>query len=63
MSHKFTLELNPADVEQLVDKLSLDDKIKLVRKLENETWARIWSTSRSGQQMEERVAGAGVEFV
>lgn len=40
MSHKFTLELNPADVEQLVDKLSLDDKIKLVRKLENETWAR-----------------------
>lgn len=40
MSNKFILELDPVAVEQLVDKLSMDDKIRLVRKLENETWAR-----------------------
>jgi uncharacterized membrane-anchored protein len=40
MSNKITLELNPGEVEELVNKLSIQDKIKLVRKLENETWAR-----------------------
>jgi hypothetical protein len=39
MSNKITLELNPNQVEELVEKLSLADKIHLVRKLENETWA------------------------
>lgn len=40
MPNKITLELNPGDVEELVEKLSVQDKIKLVRKLENETWAQ-----------------------
>ena len=40
MSSKIALELNPAQVEDLIDKLSIEDKIRLVRKLENETWAR-----------------------
>jgi ribosomal protein L31E len=40
MPNKVTLELNPNEVEELVDKLSIQDKIRLVRKLENETWAR-----------------------
>lgn len=39
MSNKIVLELNPSEVEDLVDKLSIQDKIKLVRRLENETWA------------------------
>ena len=40
MSNKIMLELNPNVVEELVEKLSIEDKIKLVRKLGNETWAR-----------------------
>ena len=40
MSNKVILELNPHQVEELVEGLSIEDKIKLVRKLENETWAR-----------------------
>ena len=40
MSNKLTLEFNPNQVEELINKLSIEDKIKLVRKLENETWAR-----------------------
>ena len=40
MSNKIALELNPSDVEGLVEKLSIQDKIRLVRKLENETWAQ-----------------------
>ena len=39
MPNKITLELNPNEVEELVEKLSIEDKIKLVRKLEKETWA------------------------
>ena len=39
-SNKVTLELNPNEVEELVEKLSIQDKIRLVRKLENETWAK-----------------------
>ena len=37
---KVILELNPNQVGELVDRLSIEDKIRLVRKLENETWAR-----------------------
>lgn len=40
MSNKVTLELNPKEVEELVEKLSIEDKIRLVRRLENETWAK-----------------------
>lgn len=40
MSNKVTLELNPKEVEKLVEKLSIEDKIRLVRRLENETWAK-----------------------
>lgn len=40
MSNKITLELNPSEVEGLVEKLSIEDKIRLVRRLEQETWAR-----------------------
>ena len=40
MPNKVVLELNPDEVERLVEKLSIEDKIRLVRKLENETWAR-----------------------
>lgn len=40
MSNKITLELSPNQIESLVDKLSIEEKIRLVRKLEQETWAR-----------------------
>ena len=42
MSNKLVLELelNPNQVEKLVERLPLEDKIRLVRKLEGETWAR-----------------------
>ena len=40
MSNKVTLELDPTQVEELVEKLSIQDKIQLIRKLENETWAQ-----------------------
>lgn len=40
MANKITLELNPNQVKELVEKLPIEDKIHLVRKLENETWAR-----------------------
>ena len=40
MPNKVTLELKPSVVEELVEKLSIQDKINLVRKLENETWAK-----------------------
>lgn len=40
MSNKVTLELNPNEVEKLVEKLSIKDKLRLVRKLEKETWAK-----------------------
>ena len=40
MSNKITLELNPNQVEELVEKLSIQDKIRIVRKLQQETWAK-----------------------
>ena len=40
MGGNITLELNTSQVEKLVEKLSIEDKIKLVRKLEDQTWAR-----------------------
>lgn len=40
MSNKITLELDPRKVEELVDKLSIEDKIRLTRKLERETWGK-----------------------
>lgn len=40
MSTKVTIELKPKDVERLVGKLSIEDKIALVRKLEKELWGK-----------------------
>ena len=39
---KVTLELNNQQVEDLVEKLPLDEKIKLVQKLEKETLRQRW---------------------
>lgn len=39
---RITLELNSHDVKQLVEKLSIQDKIKLVRQLEKETLRQRW---------------------
>jgi ribosomal protein L31E len=38
--NKITLELNPAQVEGLVEKLSIEDKIRIIKRLEQETWAK-----------------------
>ena len=40
MASKVTLELNPSQIEGLIGQLSIEDKIRLVRKLEGETWAK-----------------------
>lgn len=40
MSNKVTLELSPNQVEELIEKLPMEEKIKLVRKLEKETWRK-----------------------
>jgi hypothetical protein len=40
MPNKITLELNPNQVEELVEKLPLEEKIRLVRRLERETWGK-----------------------
>ena len=37
MTHKITLELVPTQVEALVEKLSIPEKIRLIKKLEQET--------------------------
>lgn len=42
MSNKITLELNPEQVEKLVERLPLENKIHLVRKLEKETLRQRW---------------------
>lgn len=40
MSKKVVLEFTPTQVEELVEKLSSEDKIRLVRRLERETWGK-----------------------
>ncbi len=40
MPNKVVLEFTPTQVEELVEKLSVEDKIHLVRKLERETWGK-----------------------
>jgi Mg/Co/Ni transporter MgtE len=40
MQNHITLELSPSQVESLVERLPLEDKIRLVRRLEKETWAK-----------------------
>jgi len=42
MTNKITLNLNVKQVEKLVEKSSLEEKLKLVRKLEKETLRRRW---------------------
>ena len=38
MANKVVLELNINQVEKLVDNLPIEDKIRLARKLETQTW-------------------------
>ncbi len=40
MINKAALELNITKVERLVEKLPVKEKIRLVRKLEQETWGK-----------------------
>jgi len=42
MVTKITLELSPIQVEKLVEKLGLQEKIQLVRRLEKETRQARW---------------------
>jgi hypothetical protein len=42
MNNKITLDLNIGQVEQLVEKLPSQEKIRLVRKLEQETLRARW---------------------
>lgn len=42
MANKITLDLNIAQIEKLVDKLPAQEKIRLVRKLEQETLRVRW---------------------
>ena len=37
---KFSLEISYKQVEDLIDKLPVRDKIRLVRKIEQQTWAK-----------------------
>jgi len=43
MTNKITLYLDVKQVERLVEKLPLEDKLKLVHKLEKETLRKRWS--------------------
>lgn len=45
---KAILEINSQQVERLVESLPLDDKIRLVRKLEKETWQQRWGKLLEG---------------
>ncbi len=58
MSNKVTLELNPNEVEELVEKLSIQDKIRLIRKLETETWAN--RLDNVAQRMRRRIKEARI---
>lgn len=37
---KVTLELDIKEAKDLIEQMSLEDKIKLIRELEKETWAK-----------------------
>lgn len=37
---KVLIEVNPEQISKAIDRLSIRDKIRLVRRLENETWAQ-----------------------
>ena len=41
MPNKIALELSPSQIEMLVEKLPIEEKIKLVRRLERETWVNM----------------------
>ena len=40
MANGVMLKLSSAQVETLVNRLSIEDKIRLIRKLETQTWAK-----------------------
>lgn len=40
MRNNITLEISPSQVESLVERLPIESKIRLVRRLEKETWAK-----------------------
>lgn len=37
---KVLIEVEPEQINKAIDRLSIQDKIRLVRRLENETWAQ-----------------------
>lgn len=43
MTNKIMLELSPNQVEELVERLSMQEKIKLVNRLEKETLRQRWN--------------------
>lgn len=43
MPNKIMLELSPNQVEELVERLSMQEKIKLVNRLERETLRQRWN--------------------
>ncbi len=38
--NKILLELSPTQVESLIEKLPIESKVRLIKKLERETWAK-----------------------
>lgn len=37
---KVLIEVNPEQINRAIDRLSIGDKIRLIRRLENQTWAQ-----------------------
>lgn len=40
MSVKVMLELKPNQIEEILERLSIQEKLRIIRKLENQTWAK-----------------------
>ena len=58
MQNHITLEISPNQVEKLIERLPLESKIRLVRRLEKETWAKRLDTI--AQRMRKHVKQKGV---
>ena len=57
MASKITLALNPKQVEELAEQLDTQAKIRLIKKLEQETWANELDTVVRGMRKRVRIAG------
>lgn len=40
MSVKVMLEFKPNQIEEILEKLSIQEKLRIIRKFENQTWAK-----------------------